>query len=833
MWGEELANKPLLPLLLPFFLLAWLIRFLLPLLFTWLPLLLASFTALQYGRNKRNTVIEDLNYRWKRHILYTSPKTPLEPCEWVNKLLRSLWPGYMEQRLSQMLSVTMMKILKEKRPHPFRSIELQEFYLGVTAPSIGMQRTDRSSELDEQAFHMGFEWETNEMKVLLAAKLAGPFKGTACFVIHSLHIKGDLRIVPLLDGQAFVFSFTTCPEVRIGMAFGSGQSIPATELPPAIASWLEKLFVETLMRTMVEPQRRCFPLSAVSLRKRASGGVICITVISAKNLNHSGSFEGQQSIERTSSSGSVSGFGLEGCSYSPLASFVEVTVEGLTRSTHVSQHGGCPRWNDTFNMILHEGAGTVHFNVYEQGSSNVKCDFYGSCEVKVRYVEDGSTIFWASGLGDQVLAHRAENCGKEVLMEVPILGKGGALLSIRLLIKEWQFTDGSRTADDAMSVNILNTLHSLPSFEAHTGRTLRVTVMEGKNLAAKDRTGKSDPYVRLRYGKVERKTKIVKQDLNPLWRQSYEFPELGNGEHLQLKCFDADYLNDENLGSARINLEGLEDGVVRDVWIPLEKINTGEIRLLIEAYTSESQAETSQGETQEPSMDFQRGLLEVVILEARDLIAADLRGTSDPFVVLHYGDTKSTTKVLYKTLHPQWKESFEMSDSGKPLKLSVKDYNAVLPDVNIGRCVVEYEQLPNYEVEDRWIPLQGVRTGEIHVQVIRRPAKLCRSVTISSSIKTSDTIPKVLKKSHQVQALLKQAMVLTSTGNTDSVGKKLEEIEFVEAEKSICLSRLLRERDLLLAKIEDLGQALQVNEDGRQIMPCSTKELSKPRQSHK
>lgn len=817
-WGEELADRPLLPLLLPLFSLAWLIqRFLLPLLSTWLPFVLASWAALQYRRYKHNTLLEVLNDRWKRHILYTAPKTPLEPCEWVNKLLTSLWPGYMEQKLSQIVSFSMMKSLKKKRPHPFRSIELQEFFLGVSPPIVGMQRTYWSSELDELAFYMGFEWKTNEMNVLLAAKLAGPFKGMARFVINSLHIKGDLRIVPILDGQALVYSFTTCPEVRIGMAFGSGQSIPATELPSAIATWLEKLFLETLMRTMVEPQRRCFPLSAVSLKKRARGGVICITVISAKNFSLKGTFKGHSSGNLSSNGPDSS---IEDFSSRPMATFVEVTLEGLTRSTHASEHSGCPRWNDTFTMILHESAATVHFNVYEQGSSNVKYDFCGSCDVKVKYVEDGSTIFWTSGLGDRVLADRTENCGKEVLMELPIHGKGDAMLSVRLLMKEWHFMDGSRTDSDAVNGNVSNKWHFLPSFEALTGRTLRITIMEGRNLAAKDRSGKSDPYVRLRYGKVERKTKIVKQDLNPLWRQGFEFPELGNREHLQLKCFDADYFNDESLGSARVNLEGLEDGVIRDVWIPLEKVNTGEVRLFLEAYTSEPEAETSQSVSQKPSVDFQQGFLEVVVLEARDLVAADLRGTSDPFVVLQYGDIKQITKVIQKTLHPQWNQSFEMSDTGKPLNISVKDYNAVFPDVNIGHCAVEYERLPLYQVVDKWIPLQGVKKGEIHVQVIRRPAKLCRNVTISKD--RLNTQCRVLVKSRQVQALLKQALILSSTRNTDAIVKKLEEIEFAEAEKSICLSQLLREKDLLLTKIEDLGQALQVNEVCLQTLSGTT-----------
>jgi hypothetical protein len=42
------------------------------------------------------------------------------------------------------------------------------------------------------------------------------------------------------------------------------------------------------------------------------------------------------------------------------------------------------------------------------------------CSLQVRYVDDGSTIFWASGENNQVLADRAECCGKEIMMEIPI-----------------------------------------------------------------------------------------------------------------------------------------------------------------------------------------------------------------------------------------------------------------------------------------------------------------------------------------------------------------------------------------------------------------------------
>jgi hypothetical protein len=39
------------------------------------------------------------------------------------------------------------------------------------------------------------------------------------------------------------------------------------------------------------------------------------------------------------------------------------------------------------------------------------------------------------------------------------------------------------------------------------------------------------------------------------------------------------------------------------------------------------------------------GWIELVLIEGRDLVAADLRGTSDPYVRVHYGNFKKRTKV--------------------------------------------------------------------------------------------------------------------------------------------------------------------------------------------
>ena len=47
------------------------------------------------------------------------------------------------------------------------------------------------------------------------------------------------------------------------------------------------------------------------------------------------------------------------------------------------------------------------------------------------------------------------------------------------------------------------------------------------------------------------------------------------------------------MGSARVNLEGLEEGETKDVWIPLEKVTTSEVRLKIEKKKQEQDTEVS------------------------------------------------------------------------------------------------------------------------------------------------------------------------------------------------------------------------------------------------
>ena len=83
-------------------------------------------------------------------------------------------------------------------------------------------------------------------------------------------------------------------------------------------------------------------------------------------------------------------------------------------------------------------------------------------------------------------------------------------------------------------------------------------------------------------------------------------------------------------------------------------------------------------------------------------------------------------------MNPKWHQTLEFPDDGSPLELHVKDHNHLLPTSSIGDCVVEYQRLPPNEMFDKWIPLQNVKKGEIHIQVTRKVPDLEKKSSLDS-----------------------------------------------------------------------------------------------------
>lgn len=129
-------------------------------------------------------------------------------------------------------------------------------------------------------------------------------------------------------------------------------------------------------KRMVEPRRQCLALPPEDLHKKAVGGILYVTVLSATNLSGH-SLKGCASTKQTNTSTQEDP--VEG---KELQTFVEIELEELTRRTEV-RNGSSPNWDSTFNLILHENTGILRLHLYQRTPGSIKYDYLSSCEIKV------------------------------------------------------------------------------------------------------------------------------------------------------------------------------------------------------------------------------------------------------------------------------------------------------------------------------------------------------------------------------------------------------------------------------------------------------------------
>ncbi|KAJ0423657.1 phosphatidylserine decarboxylase-domain-containing protein [Aspergillus carlsbadensis] len=92
---------------------------------------------------------------------------------------------------------------------------------------------------------------------------------------------------------------------------------------------------------------------------------------------------------------------------------------------------------------------------------------------------------------------------------------------------------------------------------------LKVSVLRGRNLAAKDRGGTSDPYLIVTLGDARQSTPTIFKTLNPEWNVTFEMPVLGV-PLLECICWDHDRFGKDYLGEFDIALEDIfADGEIQ------------------------------------------------------------------------------------------------------------------------------------------------------------------------------------------------------------------------------------------------------------------------------
>ncbi|XP_040584779.1 multiple C2 and transmembrane domain-containing protein 1 isoform X5 [Mesocricetus auratus] len=354
---------------------------------------------------------------------------------------------------------------------------------------------------------------------------------------------------------------------------------------------------------------------------------------------------------------------------------------------------------------------------------------------------------------------------------------------------------------------------------------LDITLRRGQSLAARDRGGTSDPYVKFKIGRKEVfRSKIIHKNLNPVWEERTCILVEHLREPLYVKVFDYDFgLQDDFMGSAFLDLTQLELNRSTDVSLTLKDPHypdhdlgiillsviltpkEGEPRdvqssihsflhwricdiktVLMRKSWKRSSKELSENEvfgshfsvrsffwrfqTQSLRLSDQhrkshlwRGIVSITLIEGRDLKAMDSNGLSDPYVKFRLGHQKYKSKIMPKTLNPQWREQFDFhlyEERGGIIDITAWDKDAGKRDDFIGRCQVDLSSLSREQTHKLELQLEE---GEGHLVLLV-------TLTASAAVGISDLSVHSLEDQKERGEILKRYSPLRIFNNLKDVG---------------------------------------------------------------
>ncbi|XP_052491178.1 synaptotagmin-5-like [Gossypium raimondii] len=301
---------------------------------------------------------------------------------------------------------------------------------------------------------------------------------------------------------------------------------------------------------------------------------------------------------------------------------------------------------------------------------------------------------------------------------------------------------------------------------------LEVKLIQARDLTNKDIIGKSDPYAVLFVRPLPdrtKKSKIINNDLNPIWNEHYEFIiEDATTQHLVVRIYDDEGVQaSEFIGCAQVLLSELEPGKVKDVWLNLVKdleiqrdskyrgqvhlellycpfgmensftnpfssdfSMTSLERVLKNGANGTDDIENEKAVTHKKREIIIRGVLSVTVISAEDLPIVDLMGKADPYVVLTMkkSELKNKTRVVNDSLNPVWNQTFDfVVEDGlhDMLILEVWDHDTFGKDY-MGRCILTLTRVILEGEYKDCLPLEGAKSGKLNINLKWMPQPIFR-----------------------------------------------------------------------------------------------------------
>lgn len=321
-----------------------------------------------------------------------------------------------------------------------------------------------------------------------------------------------------------------------------------------------------------------------------------------------------------------------------------------------------PVWNESFSLPIKDLNQKVYIKVYDRDLTTD--DFMGAASVLLSDLEMDKVNEMSLRLDDP-------NSLEEDM--------GVVLVDLSLSLRNGD----SKRSNPGKNSQPISLSEELKKSQLWT-TVLLVTLVEGKKLPVDSQAGQFSVLFKL--GEQRYRSKDHCKVPNPQWRERFTFKQFFNSpEYLEVELRSKEGRKAaETLGKRCVNMSK----------IPLDQrqmlemeYGGGHVCCLLTLTTcggvsisdlcAPPLSEPQELQNQLDNYSLKRsltnlrdvGFLQVKVIKAADLMAADLNGKSDPFCVLELGNDRLQTHTVYKSLNPEWKTVFT---------LPVKDIHDVL-----------------------------------------------------------------------------------------------------------------------------------------------------------
>ncbi|XP_038164941.1 multiple C2 and transmembrane domain-containing protein 1-like isoform X5 [Cyprinodon tularosa] len=422
-----------------------------------------------------------------------------------------------------------------------------------------------------------------------------------------------------------------------------------------------------------------------------------------------------------------------------------------------------PVWDEKITLVVDSLSDPLYVKVFDY-DFGLQDDFMGSAFLYLESLEQQRTIPVTLVLKDHQLPNEDLGC---LELAVTLTPKNSPIEEQRdpatmLLRRSWKRS----TKQQSMRLTEVHRKSQL------WRGIVSITLIEGRNLTPMDPNGLSDPYAKFRLGPQKYKSKTMAKTLSPQWREQFDlhlYEETGGV--LEITVWDKDTgRRDDFIGRCQLDLSTLAKEKTHHLELPLEE-SRGILNLLVtltaSAAVSIADLSLTPLEDQEERREILKryslrksffnlkdvGIVQVKVLRAEGLMAADVTGKSDPFCVLELNNDRLQTHTIYKNLNPEWNKvfTFNVKDVHSVLEVSVFDEDrdrsadflgkVAIPLLNVRNGVQKAYVLKNKE-------LTGSTKGVIflEIEVIYNTIKAAIKTVVPAEQKYIEEEPKVSKQ---------------------------------------------------------------------------------------